>query len=129
MAVHATPSVAFCPAVGSGWRQENLLSSTDRPGPTDHALLAAGTAAYDWRGFEALDKVPEALRVGERASPLCLVHDFTKRLRGNAANEAASQMTSRLRPCLRHESTRLAVTLTHIRFGSRYRRMAHLYLR
>ena len=38
------------------------MSSADRPGPADHALLAAGTAAYDWHGFETLDKVPEALR-------------------------------------------------------------------
>ena len=38
------------------------MSWVDRPGPMDHALLAAGTAVYDWRDFEALDKVPEALR-------------------------------------------------------------------
>ena len=38
------------------------MSSADRPGPADHALLAAGTAVYDWHDFEALDKVPEALR-------------------------------------------------------------------
>ena len=38
------------------------MSSADRPGPADHALLAAGTATYDWHGFEALDKVPEALQ-------------------------------------------------------------------
>ena len=39
-----------------------MMSSADRPGPADHALLAVGTAAYDWRDFEALDKVPEALQ-------------------------------------------------------------------
>ena len=38
------------------------MSSADRPGRADRALLAAGTAAYDWHDFEALDKVPEALR-------------------------------------------------------------------
>ena len=38
------------------------MSSANGPGPADHALLAAGTAAYDWHDFEALDKVPEALR-------------------------------------------------------------------
>ena len=38
------------------------MSSADRPGPADRALLAAGTATYDWHDFETLDKVPEALR-------------------------------------------------------------------
>ena len=38
------------------------MSSADRPGPADHVLLAAGTAAYDWHDFEALDKIPGALR-------------------------------------------------------------------
>lgn len=38
------------------------MSSADRPGPADHSLLAAGTAAYDCHDFEALDKVPDALR-------------------------------------------------------------------
>jgi hypothetical protein len=38
------------------------MSSADRPGAVDRALLAAGTAAYDWHDFGALDKVPEALQ-------------------------------------------------------------------
>src|SRR5580704_14107166 len=51
-------------ATSTPGRQEarSVMSSADRPGPVDHALLAAGTAAYDWHDFEALDKVPEALR-------------------------------------------------------------------
>jgi WD40 repeat protein len=39
-----------------------VMSSADRPGPVDHALLAVGTATYDCPDFEPLDKVPEALR-------------------------------------------------------------------
>jgi hypothetical protein len=39
-----------------------VTSSADQPGGPDRVLLAAGTAAYDHPGFEALDKVPASLR-------------------------------------------------------------------
>ena len=38
------------------------MSSADRSGPAERALLAAGTASYDSSAFPALEKVPVALR-------------------------------------------------------------------
>jgi hypothetical protein len=38
------------------------MPSGRRPGATKRALLAAGTASYDYPGFEALSEVPDALR-------------------------------------------------------------------